>query len=381
MQKVYSDNVRVPIKSWCKEPEEGAIKQAMDCANLPFVYKWVSLMPDTHFGYGVPIGCVLPTTDVIIPNAVGVDIGCGMAAIPLGIDKNNTDYDFNALFKTLAPIFTQIKRSEYFQPNFLLNETKCCLAQLTAQPEYQIGTLGGGNHFFELQYDENDQLWFMVHSGSRGFGAYIANHYHKLAQEKIKQWFVNCPKDLAFLPMDYYGSDYYQDMQQAVNYAKYSRQVMITEALRTIKLEIDSSKYIDIEHNYAAVENHFGKNVIVHRKGATLAREGVIGIIPGSMTTKSYIVRGKGCADSFNSCSHGSGRLFSRTQAIKRVKDGTDHSQDKQLKEANVELYGHRNVKDELGSAYKCVENVMSEQTDLVDILHTLIPLRVLKGK
>lgn len=418
IQKVFYDKsigMRVPVKIWTNDIEPGALEQAMNAASLPFIRSHVSLMPDTHQGYGVPIGAVVPCDNVIIPNCVGVDIGCGMCAYPLGTgDLPDVDDLFQEITENIPTGFhsrsldtlqegifrTMVLRMEdqfvelmegiqnQFGDKEILQimPKNMDIKKFAEKLASQYGTLGGGNHFLELQRDETGMLWFMVHSGSRGFGAMIANHFHKVAQKVCEKYHSYLPTpDLAYLPLDSEeGQKYFSWMNFAMQYALQNREMMMRIAYEKFKdltpfgMDFDIGKMININHNYAAMENHFGENVLVHRKGATLARDGTIGIIPGSMCTHSYIVRGLGNPDSMNSCSHGSGRNFSRTEAKRRVDQGTDLDQPSQL--GNVRLYGATDVRDELGSAYKNVEDVMQYQNDLVEITHKMTPIAVLKG-
>lgn len=399
---VYDKNsgMRVPVKVWTKDYERSALEQAMNVARLPFIHSHVALMPDTHFGYGVPIGSVVPCDGYVIPNAVGVDIGCGMCAVNTRIHLGDfSDSDIDTLFNTLKtriPVGSNWHKSdEYTALRF--DETANELADIFGRYDpvgkkpidenslvRMSGTLGDGNHFVELQIDEHKNIWIMIHSGSRAFGASIADHYHRLAKRMCELYHSDLPTlDLAYLPVNSEeGQGYIQAMNLALEFAYLNRRVMMLNVLEVLRSMIHGAPMMDeminIHHNYAAIENHRGKNVWVHRKGATSARENQIGIIPGSMCTKSYIVRGKGDGHSFMSCSHGSGRNFSRKEAKRRIDDGIDPSQEDQLN--GVKVFGASDVRDEVSSAYKNVEDVMGYQTDLVEILHELRPLAVLKG-
>ncbi|MEA2037096.1 MAG: RtcB family protein [Nanoarchaeota archaeon] len=394
----YINTERVIVKSWCNNPDEGAIDQAVDLAELPFVFKQVCLMPDTHRGYGMPIGGVIATHNVIIPNAVGVDIGCGICAVKTNIKASDLTQDkikevfggsaeYHGGIRSRIPVgFHKHKKAQewdgfdiipYYEPivNNLENITK------------QLGTLGGGNHFIEIQKDEKDFVWVMIHSGSRNLGYQIAKFYNKIAQTLCEQWCSNIPTvkgddGLAFFP---HSSHYYEEYSSAMNfaleYALENRKRMMSvceEELARVMPGAEFEPIINIHHNYAAMENHFGKNVMVHRKGATRARKDEIGIIAGSQGTSSYIVKGKGNPDSFMSCSHGAGRKMSRNKAIKNLNLDTEVAA---LDKKGI-LHTLRNKKalDEAPSAYKDIDVVMSEQTDLVDILHKLTPLAVIKG-
>jgi len=331
---------RVPIKIWAEEVEDGAMKQARNLANLPFAFKHVALMPDVHQGYGMPIGGVLATEGVVICNAVGVDIGCGMVAqrtsIPVG-DSITTEKIKSILGKIRAVVPVGRGRHEDRQADTLMpSGAYDCLV---VKRQYlsaltQVGTLGGGNHFIELQSGDDGFLWVMIHSGSRNLGYKVAQYYNNLAKKLNQRWHSAIPKkhDLAFLPIETdEAKDYIREMNYCVEFAKSNRRLMLDRVLRCIldiypsalasglATEQFGNRAIDVAHNYARFENHFGKNVMVHRKGATSAREGEVGIIPGSQGTHSYIVVGKGCPDSFASCSHGAGRKMSRTVARKTL--------------------------------------------------------------
>lgn len=404
----------VPVKCWTKDVdpdtgkpvlnlEEGAVRQASEAARLPCVYRHVALMPDAHTGFGVPVGSVLPLENAISPNAVGVDIGCGMCAwnsgikladldvrklmvaikddIPVGEGKNRTRSDLWLGHKRIKQEIKDVEQK--------VEEAKN-LCKTLDYPEWsranvQIGTLGGGNHFIELQQDAEGNAWFMLHSGSRGLGAQLAKKFHHLAVMTCRKYFTRLPnEELAFLPADSQeGQWYIASLLAAQDYALANRHLMMIvcqEALREQQWAGANpvKDIINIHHNYATIENHFGKNVWIHRKGATLARRTTTGIIPGSMCSRSYIVKGKENPESFNSCSHGAGRNFSRTTAKKRIAEGLDPSQSSQL--GAVELYGVRDAHDELGSAYKNIDVVMENQKDLVDIHTELKPVAVLKG-
>jgi len=382
--------------------EQDAIRQASEAARLPCAFHHVALMPDAHVGFGVPIGSVLPLRNAISPNAVGVDIGCGMCAwnsevslkeldvtklmtdirdnIPIGSGGNRSNSDLWLGHKRFKDTLDDVQKK--------VEEAKDACKTLD-YPEWgnarvQLGTLGSGNHFIELQEDSNGHAWIMLHSGSRGLGAQLAKKFHHLAVTTCRRYFTRLPnEELAFLPADSQeGQWYIQSLLAAQDYALANRSLMMLVCQEMIRQQIHKTNelkdFINIHHNYAAQENHFGENVWVHRKGATLARVTTTGIIPGSMCSKSYIVKGKNNPLSFNSCSHGAGRLFSRTTAKNRIKDGTDPSQASQL--GKVELYGVKDAHDELGSAYKDIDVVMENQKDLVDIQIELKPVAVIKG-
>lgn len=385
MNKVISDE-RIPIKLWLDDIEEGALAQTRNLANLPFAFKHIAIMPDSHQGYGMPIGGVLATKGGIIPNAVGVDIGCGMCALKVDINEITTEdlIKIRNLIKKRIPTgmgkWHKEKQNHSIMPP-LVDTTGIAMVQWD-RALYQIGTLGSGNHFIEIQKGSDGYIWIMIHSGSRNIGYKVAQHYNKLAVDLNEKWYSSVPKkqELAYLPIHSdEAKKYMTEMQYCVEFAFASRKLMMNRVQESFfdtlgSLTFDSM--INIAHNYAAWENHFGSNVIVHRKGATRAYEGEFGIIPGSQGTSSYIVEGLGNEQSFKSCSHGAGRNMGRTAARKhldlideRVKmQGIIHDMesDKQL--------------DEAPGAYKDIDVVMNNQKDLVKILVELKPLAVVKG-
>lgn len=387
--KIITDNCKIPIKSWCENPEEGAINQARNMANLPFAFRYIALMPDTHQGFGMPIGGVLATKDVIIPNAVGVDIGCGMCALKTNIQ----DYTTDLLKKVIGEIREhipvgfnrhQVKRNDSLIPLFNSKISYPVIETELDNALFSVGTLGGGNHFIELQKDKDNYLWVMIHSGSRNLGKKVADHYNKKAIALNEKYFSNVPKEyeLAFLPLaSQEGWDYDSEMQYCIDFALCNRKLMMENVKGVLSNNFSSiqfDKLINIAHNYARKENHFGQNVIVHRKGATSARLDEIGIIPGSQGTRSYIVKGKGNKESFESCSHGAGRKMGRKQAQKTL---NLEAEQKILNDLGV-IHAVRNTDDldESPGSYKNIDTVMAEQKDLVDILVELSPLGVIKG-
>lgn len=379
---------KLPIKSWCEEVEEGAMQQVYNLANLPFAYKWIAIMPDCHQGYGMPIGGVLATQGVIIPNAVGVDIGCGMCAVKTSL----TDIDTETLKRVLGKIREEIpvgfnhhkkKQGEHLMPEVELTSVYQIVNQEFENALTQVGTLGGGNHFIEIQKGSDGHIWIMVHSGSRNIGYKTAKYYNDLAKKLNERWFSQVPKkhDLAFFPIEsIQAKAYLAEMQYCVDFALANRRLMIGRICKIFigLVEIDFESMINIAHNYARFENHFGKNVMVHRKGATSAKEGELGIIPGSQGTKSYIVKGLGNKDSFESCSHGAGRRMGRKEAQRRL-DLIDEV--KKLNDKGI-LHSIRGVRDldEAAGAYKDIDEVMSAQSDLVEVVVELEPLGVVKG-
>jgi len=387
MQTILSTE-EIPIKLWLGDMEESALEQARNLANLPFAYHHVAIMPDAHFGYGMPIGAVLATDGVIIPNGVGVDIGCGMCAVKTsleGVPRQETKQVMKAIRATIPLGF---KRHKKALPSELMPAPEGSLP--IVEKEYnnaraQIGTLGGGNHFIEIQRGQDGFIWFMVHSGSRNLGYRVANEYNRRATSLNKRWKSPIPSSwqLSYLPIDSeVGQAYYREMNYCVDFARANRMVMcsrIEEALvENVSSDINFEQPINIAHNYAARELHFGKQVYVHRKGATRAKPGERGIIPGSQGSFSYIVSGKGNPESFQSCSHGAGRRMGRKQAQREL--NLDREK-RQLDEKNI-LHAIRSRKDleEATSAYKDIETVMAHQDDLVDTLEVLQPLAVIKG-
>jgi tRNA-splicing ligase RtcB (3'-phosphate/5'-hydroxy nucleic acid ligase) len=374
MKKVITSESK-PIKLWLDDIEEGALDQAKNLANLPFIFKHVAIMPDSHQGYGMPIGGVLATKGVIIPNAVGVDIGCGMSAVRLDTDMIELP-NFIELIKQLVPVgFSRHQKKQEWHGFNDAPDIPIIQQELEAA-HYQLGTLGGGNHFIEIQKGSDGYIWIMLHSGSRNFGLKIANEYHKKAKQMCEKWVSDIPTlDLAFLPMDTAeGREYFEAMNYALRFARENRKLMMQNVLSLIPYKgLDG---VNIHHNYAAYENHFNTNVIVHRKGATKATEGLKGIIPGSQGTKSYIVEGLGNPDSFMSCSHGAGRKMGRKQAQREL------SFEDEAKKMEGIIHSVKSVDDldEAPGAYKDIDVVMDNQKDLVKISVELTPLAVIKG-
>ncbi|MGD9993948.1 MAG: RtcB family protein [Salinivirgaceae bacterium] len=389
MRQVISTKNK-PIKLWLNDMEEGALVQARNLANLPFTFKHVAIMPDSHQGYGMPIGGVLATNGVVIPNAVGVDIGCGMCALKTNLQEIET----LVLKKIMSGIRERVPlgfdHHKDCQNESLLPSLESVPKGGVVERQYvaalkQVGTLGGGNHFIEIQKGSDGHIWVMIHSGSRNIGLKVAAHYNKLAQKLNERWYAQIPKswDLAFLPIETQEAhDYFAEMSYCVDFAFANRKLMmenIKEAFASeLGAEFSALDFINIAHNYARWENHYNTNVIVHRKGATSAQEGEIGIIPGSQGTKSYIVQGKGNPESFTSCSHGAGRALGRKQAQRQLDlDAEIAKLDKQ----NI-IHAIRSTKDldEAPGAYKDIDVVMENQKDLVDILVELHPMAVIKG-
>ena len=381
-----------PVKIWTDEVEESAMSQIENLATLPFLFHHLAIMPDVHAGMGMPIGGVLACKDAVIPNAVGVDIGCGMCAV-----KTNwkvSDITAEVLRKQIMRGIRQRiplgmdhhkqPQGEEFLPSGHDVEKMTIVKRRLAAIQHEVGTLGGGNHFIELQRDEEDNLWIMIHSGSRNLGKLVGDYYNNMAKELNKRWYsiVSPDINLAFLPA---GTpefkDYWREMLYCVDFALCNRKLMmqrIEEVIADALPGVEFEPMINIAHNYAAWENHFDQNVIVHRKGATLAREGTIGIIPGSQGTASYIVEGLGNPDSFCSCSHGAGRLMSRKAAIRDL----DMQAEVSMLEAKGIVHAIRSQNDmqEASGAYKDIDSVINNELDLVKVKTRLLPVAVIKG-
>lgn len=379
-----SDN----ILCWCGNPEEMAVQQAINISKHPWLVGNVCLMPDTHEGYGMPIGGVVALNEAICPNMVGVDIGCGMLAVKTNlkdISKDQVKQVMNKIRNRIPVGFNHHKEpqiNDIFN-NDLWNKTTVCKEQFQSA-QYQLGTLGGGNHFIEIQKDEENYIWFMIHSGSRNLGKRVADYYNKKAVELCTHWkqFDIVKHELAVLPIDTPEAKcYISEMNLCLEFAYANRMLMADSIIKSF-IEMfplfETKELINIHHNYATIEHHYNKDVWVHRKGATLARKGTIGIIPGSQGTCSYIVEGLGNESSLCSCSHGAGRKMSRTKAKQTL---TVEEEAKRLNDLGiVHSISNINDLDEAPSAYKDIDVVMEEQKDLVKILVKLSPLGVVKG-
>jgi len=385
------DTERIPIKLWLNEIDDNTLFQVKNLANLPFAFKHIALMPDAHTGYGMPIGGVMAADNVVVPNAVGVDIGCGICAV-----KTDLKLDPN-IQRRLKEIVRDIeervplgfKHHKRAQDESLMPRGYDVGSMEVVRAEYrsalrQLGTLGGGNHFIEIQKDKEDYIWIMIHSGSRNIGKQVADHYNKLAKRLNKQWNSPVPPkaDLAYLPFTTEEAHkYFEEMNYCVDFALANRKLMLTRVQEIFSNYFPNIKFgqiINIAHNYAKWEKHFGKDVVVHRKGATSAHKGELGIIPGSQGTKSYIVEGLGNPESFSSCSHGAGRVMGRNEAIRRL------SFEEEVRKLNKRgilhsIRTHRDL-DEAPSAYKNIQQVMLDQEDLVKIVTEVSPLAVIKG-
>lgn len=388
MIKVISTE-KLPIKLWLERLEDGAMEQARHLANLPFTFKHVAIMPDSHQGYGMPIGGVLATRDVIIPNAVGVDIGCGMCALQTNLKEIDRPLLKNIVGRIHQLIPVGFDWHKQQQPDVLMPDRKKYGELPIIQTHYkkarqQLGTLGGGNHFIEIQQGGDGNIWVMVHSGSRNLGKQVADHYNKLAIQLNQKRKSDIPKawQLAFLPLDCNEACLYQDeMNYCVEFALANRKRMI-EAIQSVIEDffpgVDFQPIINIAHNFASYEKHFNQNVMVHRKGATQAGDGQMGIIPGSQGANSYIIRGKGNPESFQSCSHGAGRKLGRKQAIREL--NLQKEQHLLEQQGIIHALKGKNSLDEAPGAYKDIAEVMENQQDLVDIVVELKPLAVIKG-
>jgi len=381
---------KLPIKLWLDDIEEGALAQARNMANLPFVFKHIAIMPDSHQGYGMPIGGVLATKGVIVPNAVGVDIGCGMCALKTNLESISTETLKKIMsgIRELVPLgFDHHKEKQdiaLMPPTENIVKNGMVERQLESARK-QIGTLGGGNHFIEIQKGSDGHIWIMIHSGSRNIGLKVAEHYNKMAQNLNERWHsvAEKSKNLAFLPIETQeAKDYFNEMQYCVDFAFANRKLMMNNIVSVFadcfSGKFSELEFVNIAHNYARWEHQYHTNVIVHRKGATSAKEGETGIIPGSQGTKSYIVRGKGNAESFESCSHGAGRVLGRKQAERTLDLEAEIAR---LDEKGI-IHSIRSKSDldEAPGAYKDIDIVMENQKDLVDILVELSPLAVIKG-
>ncbi len=382
----------VPIKYWSASLDTDTLTQAKNLANLPFVHSHIAIMPDAHVGYGMPIGGVATTKNVVIPHAVGVDIGCGVCGVQTSLGRLE-----KSLLKKIVP---EIRKAIPFGfkhhtkpqarnkmpnvPEGLSEEMMPIVSREFENGRRQLGTLGGGNHFIELQQGDDGYIWLMIHSGSRNIGYQVATYYNQLATRFNKKNGQKVPAkwQLDYLPIDSkQGKSYMREMNFCVEFAASNRKAMM-QTVQAILLDFEPaavfSPPIDIAHNYAAKENHSGQNVIVHRKGATRALSGETGIIPGSQGSNSYIVEGKGSRESFCSCSHGAGRKLGRKQAQRQL----DLKTEVNFLEKQGIIHSIRSQKnlDEAAGAYKNIKEVMGNQLDLVTILTTLNPLAVVKG-
>ena len=394
------------IKAWIDgvSVEDQARAQLDNIASMPFIHKHVAIMPDVHWGMGATVGSVIPTTGAIIPAAVGVDIGCGMMAhrtnlrasdlpdnlfgirsaiearIPHGRTDNGGKNDRGAWHDPSEASKNKFQSHKDGLDLIVAKHPK--IAQAAERAPNHLGSLGTGNHFVEICLDEEDYVWIMLHSGSRGIGNRIGSYFIELAKQDMRKWFINLPDmDLAYLPE---GTDHFNDYMQAVGwaqkFARSNREVMMEATIDAIKSVITKPFYsemmaVNCHHNYVSHEKHFGQDVLITRKGAVSAQKGELGIIPGSMGAKSFIVCGKGHREAFCSCSHGAGRSMSRTEAKKRF-TLEDHAKATEGVECRKDAY----VIDETPLAYKNIDDVMRAQADLVEIVHTLRQVVCVKG-
>lgn len=393
-----------PIKMWTRgvPVDDGAKTQLSKAAKMPFIFSHVAVMPDVHVGIGATIGSVIPTKGAIIPAAVGVDIGCGMMAARTSLNASHLPDNLAGIrsaIEAAVPHGRSVGRGRrdvgsWGEPS---DEITDAWAPLSARferiadkyPRFKntnninhLGTLGTGNHFIELCLDTEDRVWVMLHSGSRGVGNAIGSQFIELAKQDMRKWHINLPdSNLAYFPE---GTDHFDDYVEAVGWAQdfalANRQMMMKNVIKALRSQIARAfdaemEAINCHHNYVNRERHFGEDVLITRKGAVRASKGMMGIIPGSMGAKSFIVRGLGNRDAFESCSHGAGRVMSRTEAKKAV-SLEEHVEDT----AGVECRKDIGVLDETPKAYKPIEAVMVAQDDLVEIVHTLKQIVCVKG-
>jgi tRNA-splicing ligase RtcB (3'-phosphate/5'-hydroxy nucleic acid ligase) len=391
------------VKMWTRgvPVEDEARAQLANTAKMPFIFSHLAAMPDVHLGLGATVGSVVATKGAIIPAACGVDIGCGMMATQTTLKASDLPDSLSALrasieravphgFESLQGRY--VKGSWKVAPNSVVTRWRDLASRLdaitskhplldTKNPQDQLGTLGGGNHFIEVCLDTNGAVWVMLHSGSRGVGNRIGQHFIELARDDMRRHFINLPdRDLAYLVEGtQHFDDYVEAMQWAQDYAAENRRAMMDAVLRVLREEVRPFALgefaVNCHHNYTTRERHFGEDVLVTRKGAVRAGRGELGIIPGSMGARSYIVRGLGNPDSFESCSHGAGRTMSRTAARKRF-TLADHA----AATEGVECRKDQDVIDETPAAYKDIDAVMEAQRDLVEIVYTLKQVVCVKG-
>lgn len=398
-----------PVKAWTRgvQFEEEARRQVLNVASMPFIHKWVAIMPDVHWGLGATIGSVIPTVGAIIPAAVGVDIGCGMMAVQTSLTANDLPDNLKGVRSAIeraVPHGRTIgrKRRGRSRDEGSWGKTPASVdaawtgleagfdrlcerhpALKKSNHRVHLATLGSGNHFIEVCLDEEDRLWFMLHSGSRGVGNKIGRHFIELARKDMERHFIQLPdRDLAYFPE---GTEHFDEYVEAVEWAQtfamINRQLMMKHLIAAVRdlaglPEFEAElEAVNCHHNYVTREHHYGKDVLVTRKGAVRARKGDMGIIPGSMGARSFIVRGKGNRESFHSCSHGAGRVMSRSKAVK-----TFTVEDHKKATEGVECRKDSGVIDETPAAYKSIDAVMEAQKDLVEIVHTLRQVVCVKG-
>ena len=396
---------RVPVKVWTRDIEQEAMQQLINVSQLPIVHGHIAAMPDVHVGIGATVGSVIPTKGAIIPAAVGVDIGCGMNAVRLSLtasDLPDNLHRVRSAIEAAVPVgFSQhasskVRGSQHARTARALDGRLDAIAAkhpaLTKMQRRfndtwicQLGTLGGGNHFIELCLDEEDRVWVMLHSGSRGIGNVMGRYFIEAAKKDAMRNHVNLPdRDLAYFSEGArWFDDYVEAVDWAQDYALLNRREMMRLVLEVLQRELSTKitawkiegEAIDCHHNYVAREEHFGEKLFVTRKGAISARAGELGIIPGSMGAKSYIVRGLGNPESLCSCSHGAGRRMSRTAARRRF-----NAVDLEAQTRGVECRKDGGVLDEIPGAYKDIDVVMQQQRDLVEVAHTLKQVICVKG-
>jgi tRNA-splicing ligase RtcB (3'-phosphate/5'-hydroxy nucleic acid ligase) len=390
------EQINTKLLSWASILEDQARAQAVATSELPFVHPHVALMPDAHWGMGSTVGSVIPTVGVVMPAAVGVDIGCGMSATRTNLNADDLDHlsplaELRHLIEREVPVSVGKYRDELSgTAQVRVRELEAMAVGQGVEPDQyapnwrlQLGSLGSGNHFIEVCLDENDQMWVFLHSGSRGVGNKIAMHHVKVAQRQCARWHIPLPhKDLAYLPEgDTEFWAYIRDLRWAQAFAAANRAEMVDRIVRCLAewtgTDITAEEIITCHHNYTEQERHFGQKVWLTRKGAINAEAGRRGLIPGSMGTRSYVVTGKGCRAAFNSAPHGAGRNFSRTEARKRFTTDqlTDAMKGIEWRSENAAAF-----LDEIPDAYKNVDVVMADASDLVTIDHELRQILNVKG-
>ncbi len=395
----------VPIKTWTRGVrfEAEARKQLENVARLPFIHRWVAAMPDVHWGIGATVGSVIATRGAIIPAAVGVDIGCGMLAVQTSLtasDLPDNLFGIRTAIEHAVPHGRTASRGGRDKGSWGEPPANVAAAWAELEPGFEqiagerpklrkvnhrvhLGTLGTGNHFIEICLDAADRVWVMLHSGSRGVGNAIGSFFIELAKRDMQRWFVNLPdENLAYFPE---GTEHFDEYVRAVSWAQKfaltNRQLMLQQVLEALRSEpglpafSETAEAVNCHHNYVAHETHYGAEVLVTRKGAVRAGAGELGIIPGSMGARSYIVRGKGNPESFMSCSHGAGRAMSRGEARRRF-TVADHI----AATAGVECRKDEDVIDETPAAYKPIDAVMAAQQDLIEVVHELRQVVCVKG-
>ena len=391
IQTVISDT-KAPVKIWTDQVEEAALKQLRNTANLPFIFKHVAAMPDVHYGMGATVGSVVATKGAICPAAVGVDIGCGMMAVKTQLDhrvvQDKIQQIRHSIERSVPVGFSQNKEistsASEWQGWSTFGNLSYTDKHITDKSRLQIGTLGGGNHFIEVCLDTENNVWVMLHSGSRNIGKVLAERHIASAKDILKKMFIDLPDpDLAYFAENSAEFNaYVADVEWCQSYAMENRREMMRRVLKDLSYalfsedgKVERLMEVNCHHNYISREAHFGSNVLVTRKGAVRAREGEYGIIPGSMGAKSFIVKGKGNPDSFCSCSHGAGRKMSRNQARKEftIEDLAQQTQ-------GVECRKDDGVLDEIPGAYKDIDTVMNNQSDLVEIVAQLKQIMCVKG-